>query len=331
PEPAPAFLPGGEVPAEPEPIRLTQSQLQSLEGRKRLLVEKAEKVELLLSGRSRSVLPELTDEEGLYSERKTQALIGQLIGHVCFYYQIRRQAALKVKEQACLRSFFYCALRLSASRPPWLPEIRGAFQDLLLCARRTYYPNRVSLYYEELYNPAKNDDFFIWMDECYELLTGQRVTAHISAVDEQLARDTYWEEIAELNKQIEGAFDSDEPWSDSELYGGEDWETWQLERQEIEEEQLRESLRENQRRQDWARSFPEPQRFCQHYLLLRELYFDVRMQDTLPQTVERVLDALLQERSDSYFLDNDVFSSASKLLDDAAEQLNKLLRALPPV
>jgi len=54
------------------------------------------------------------------------------------------------------------------------------------------------------------------------------------------------------------------------------------------------------------------------------------MQDTLPQTVEQVLDAFLQERSDSYFLDNVVFSSASKLLDDAAEQLDKLLRTFLP-
>ena len=103
-----------------------------------------------------------------------------------------------------------------------------------------------------------------------------------------------------------------------------------MEQKEMEEAQIREDFWENQRRQEWAGSFSEPQRFCQHYLLLRELYFDAKMQDTLPQTVEQVLDAFLQERSDSYFLDNVVFSSASKLLDDAAEQLDKLLRTFLP-
>ncbi len=330
PEPESVLPDSGEAPAELEPIRLTQSQFQSLEGRKRLLAEKAEKVEFLLSGRSRSVLPELTDGEGLYSEEKTQALINQLLEHVRFYYRIRRQADLKVKEQACLRSFFYCALRLSASRPAWLPEMKGAFQDLLLCAQRMYYPNRIRLYYEELYNPVKNDDFFGWMDECYELFTGQPITSRISAVDQQLAQDTYWEEIAGLTEQLEDSFDRNEcgdVWEDCDAEG---WETWQMEQKEMEEAQIREDFWENQRRQEWAGSFSEPQRFCQHYLLLRELYFDAKMQDTLPQTVEQVLDAFLQERSDSYFLDNVVFSSASKLLDDAAEQLDKLLRTFLP-
>lgn len=323
--PEPDLLPGSEIPADPEPIRLTQSQFQSLEGRKRLLLEKAERVEFLLSGRSRPVLPEMTDENGLYSEEKTQVLINRLLECARFYYQVRRQAELKVKDQACLRSFFYCALRLSASRPAWLPEIRGAFQDLLTCARRMYYPNRISLCYEELCNPARNNDFFSWMDECYERLTGLSITSRISNVDEQLAREAYWEDIAKLNNELGGllAFDPD----DVESCYPEDWD--EQEEQWIEEEREREWARENQRRQDWARDFPEPQRFCQHYLLLRELYFDTRAQDTLPQTVEQALDALLQEWSDSYFLDDAVFSSAGKLLDDAAARLDKLLPAHP--
>ena len=306
---------------------MTQPQFRSLEDRKRLLVEKAEKVEFLLSGRSRSVLPEVTDEEGLYSEEKTQALVNRLLECVQFYCRTRRHAELNVKEQACLRSFFYCALRLSGSQPAWLPEITGAFQDLLLCARRMYYPNRISLCYEELCNPARDNDFFSWMDECYELLTGLSITSRISDVDEQLAREAYWEDIAELTKELDDppVFDP----NDAESCYPEDWD--ELEEQRIEEEREEERARENRQRQDWAKSFPEAQRFCLCYLHLRELYFDTKVQDTLPQIVERALDAFLQERSDSYFLDDAVFSSARKLLDDVEEQLGKLLRTLPPV
>lgn len=76
---------------------------------------------------------------------------------------------------------------------------------------------------------------------------------------------------------------------------------------------------------------PEEQRFCLCCLHLRELNFDTKVQDTLPQIMERALDTFLQERSDSYFLDDAVFSSARKLLDDIEEQLGRLLRTPPPV
>lgn len=320
----PGFPHDDEPPANPEQIQLTQSQFQSLEGRKRLLVAKAEKVEFLLSGRGQSVLPEMQDEQGRYSEEKTQILVNRLLERGQFYHRVLRQTEVKIKEQACLRRFFYCALRLSASRPPWIPEIQGVFQDLLLCAQRMYCPDRISLYYEELYRfeHEQNQDFFGWMDACYEQLSGLSIVSHISDADRQLAGEAYWEEIAEMNRQCG---DLDEYEDNVELYDEEEWAVWQQELQEAEEEWAQENAREQQRRQDWARDFPEPQRFCQSYLVLRELYFDTRMQETLPQMVEQVLDAFLQERSDSYFLDSEVFFSACSLLDSVAEQLSRQL------
>lgn len=86
----------------------------------------------------------------------------------------------------------------------------------------------------------------------------------------------------------------------------------------------REYDRKLQLQREWAKEFPQSKLFCQHYLLLRELYFDTNAQDTLPQTVERVLDTFLQERTGSYFLNDAVFSSANKLLDDTVKQLTAL-------
>ncbi|MDE6901290.1 MAG: hypothetical protein K2P22_00920 [Lachnospiraceae bacterium] len=72
-------------------------------------------------------------------------------------------------------------------------------------------------------------------------------------------------------------------------------QTWELEQQDSEGWMMDdpEHAREKQHRLDWSQAFPEPKLFCKNYLLLRDLYFDTRLPNPLPQMVEQALDVFL--------------------------------------
>lgn len=296
------------APSAPEPIHTTEQQLLSLEGRKRILAEKTARLETLLAGRRVPTLSGLLNRED--SEENVHALTGRLLEHARFCSRTRGRGELTERERVCLRCFFYCTLRLSARPPVWNGWFTGSVQDVLTAAGQMDYADKAGLHFEELYVAGGAGGFWGWMDELYELFTGLPITSRISAAEEQLVRDSYWDVIAAADSS--GHSDEDFDWEDWE----QDAEEWRMEA---------EYARERQRREDWAKEFPEPRRLCQSYMLLRRLFFDTELPDTLPRLVEQALDSFLQEQGLGCLLQGEAFSSACKLLDGAAEQLERLL------
>ncbi len=311
-----------DVPEAPRALQVRPQPQPSMKERWRQLVEKAARLEWMLSGQGLPTLPELLDNTGRYSEEKTDALSAQLLEAVEASRQEQGQPEFSSRERSCLRDFLYCALRLSASRPPWLSEVAGNFQDLLSFARQMCCTTRTQLHFHELYPDAVwEDSFFSRMDEIYSLLSGTPITDQLSAMDRQLVDSLYKDEIEDLQDDLEI------DWPDVDSYivvDTDDFIPLEPEEQESVFETFQ-VLSEGTSRQDWASAFPNPDAFCQRYLTLRKLYFETGFPETLPQIVEQALDIYLQDQAQSLFLNDDAYTAACELLDETEEQLRRQL------
>lgn len=279
---------------------------------------KAAMLELLLFGHRPLALPDLQDENGKYSEEKALAAAGLLTEKLSLREQ-RRQPNQPGPEEKCLTSFFYCALRLSASRPAWIPALQGNLQDLLRCANCMEYTQKHELIFCELTPnaPEGEGNFFLWMDEAYDLLCGTPITRTIGTIDRQIMEEQYREAFGVMEESF---FDSDED---------EDLARFDRMQQEKDKTAALRAYRGSdalRQKSAWASAFPQPRAFCSHYLTFRELYFTGDLPQRLPQLVKQALDRYTAENACPLYLDDAAFSSVCGLLDNAAGQLQRYLK-----
>lgn len=365
---------------------MTIENAQALDFRVRRLEEKLAKLESLVSGRSRSLLPLVRTGEKGYDEEKTWRLVDDLLDalETCdglcacwridsadgppaeadFYRQVAgfaagdgrttdwalRQAELAEDPElrflhrsrrtdplsgpdawemdetvrSFYRCFLYCALRLVESKPFWLVETGGRFEDVLRLAGEMDYGRPEELHFLELCRPGELRGTFRWMDALYEALSGRFIVQEISAPQIQAVRERYpgrLEEMEESWRQTEGDDLPREATEEEERILWEQLESLTDQERENLGRVSRWSSREEERILDWLKAFPEKEAFCRQYLLCRELYFASGAGPKLRRTVRRMLNAYLFAQGWSGYLDEDRFFSAYVLADRAVNQL----------
>jgi len=314
---------------------MTANQMRVLEYRKERLRDASRELELLLSGGDVSPLPRVQAETGRYSEKRAWALVEELLDALESYERYWDRACsedgdvplaqlpyrLPERSRAFFRCFLYCVVfTASAGACPWLPACLpgagGGFHDILLLAEQTRYEDKIELYFDELYNRPLMEGTFARMDDIYEMLSGEKITAAIPEEDRQTVLRRHPAEIKEL----------EELWAESLDVSPKEQEKASQDWYDALSDEEREAAEEEERwieegKQAWLEEFQEKEDFCQQYLLFRKLYFEEDVRKDLARKVEGMLDIYLYEQGESALLKEDHFFHAFALLKKLLEQV----------
>lgn len=316
-------------------MKLTVKQMKSLEFRKGRLLEKVEALDRLLSGRDVSLLPLVRTETGRYSEKRTWALVEELLAALEKYRQYLRHDdqddetelapyRLPEQERSLYRSFLYCAIRMAAGNPWWIRGSywpKGTFGDILALAKQTGYERKVDLYFDELYARGGMWGFFAYMDDFYEALTGQKISTTITEEEQLEAREWHQKEVQEWEESEDEMFSPEE----LEKIYMEEYESLSDGEKQALDEEAEQNRKDAQEKQAWVRAFPQKESFCQQYLLFRKLYF--QNWSGLADSIEHMLDIYLYEHGASRLLEDDTYFYAYALFNKLLKQVKDLAEA----
>lgn len=330
-------------------MELTIKQVERLQYRKERLAERASRLEFLLSGRGTSLLPLVQTKTGKHSEKRTWALVEDLLAALekyevylhCLKNGVEEDRPLTAadghlpeQERTFYRSFLYCALRVMENDHPfWIWGREGTFKDLLgLTESAADYKEKLELHAEELYwgnSGEPTGGFFDCMDHLYEAITGRPITDTLSEEDRHAAE----ERVLTQKKEEEAdwaAFLKDLDMTEEE---------YETASREI-NEQLGETLAEEPEREEqapvqkgrnkvWSEAFPNKDMLCQQYLLCRELYFQADRRN-LSDRLKNALDFYLYEHGQSSYLEDDTFFYTYALLNKVIKQIENLPKGEAP-
>lgn len=322
-------------------MEITVAQMRNVEFRKERLLSKTKRLEYLLSGRSRSLLPEVQTKEGKHSEEKTWQFIGRLIEalekyekcHLCdeddeLIEEVDYE--MPKAQKAFYECFLYCAIRVAEENPWWVLMTRGSFDDILKLAEQTqYYDDKYELFFQESYKEGEIEGFFFCMDELYKAFMGKEITSTIGEKDlnEMKKRYSYELEMMEFadSDYWEAYYEQFGDMSEEEQAEAQ-WKSMSPAERKIALKRAEEKEKREQRKKEWIEKFEEKTLFCEKYEQCRELYFQVvvRPRD-LTHKIERMMDVYLYEQKDSSFMDDDIFFYTYALLEQAIGQVNELL------
>ena len=294
--------------------RISKKDLEALGYRKKRMTAKARQIDLLLSGRSKSLLPLVRAPRGRYSEVQAQRLVKKLAGAL---------EHLRV-DREFFGSFLYCAVRLAERGPSrvWGPGfewiVDGTFQDLLYLAFTVDpWGDRYDRWHQEFGAGEGQSPCFALMDDLYRRFSGEPIRRTLARL------------LPEIPEKAAARY-GPEPEDEEEAV---DWEEYQEEEwipEDLTDEEL--ALMEEFDKQDtleaeeWERSFPAKDSFCQAYLLCRRRCFETEDIRGLAPLVEQALDVFLCQAGVSGYLRDDDFFAAYGLLDRSASRLRALLK-----
>lgn len=296
--------------------KLSQRDLEALIYRKKRMTAKARQIDLLISGRNKSLLPLVRTPRGQYSEARAQRLAKKLAGAL---------EHLRV-DREFFGSFLYCAVRLAERGPSmiWGPgfewSVDGSFQDLLgLAVTVDPWGDRYDRWHQEFGTGEGLSSCFALMDDLYRKFSGESIRRALARL------------LPEVPERAAARY-GPEPEDEEETV---DWKEYQEEEcipEDITEEEL--AMIEEFDRQDaleakeWERSFPAKDSFCQAYLLCRRRCFETEdIRGLAPQT-EQALDVFLCQAGVSGYLRDDDFFAAYGLLERSAKGLRALLKGV---
>jgi hypothetical protein len=323
---------------------ITDEEIKIMHFRSMKLQEQTEKLELMFSGRGKSILPYIQTEKGRYSEKKTWKLIRQLVSCLERYIQYvyeDRTYKLSQLEIEFYQSFLYCTIRGAAFDYPELRIMANCktMDDICRMAAdpgTTRIKNAVDLFFEELYEPVL-DGFFGYMDPLYELLSGHPITDTIGEKERQQLIQMYEQKINEYKQDFEDyqeAMRNDfrqEGMTDEEVDAYIDEEEDRMAKwywEHADEEERAQLTREQEdydriqaEKKAWASEFQYKEMFCRQYLRYRELYFKVANMN-FEVNIKRMVEIFLYEEGLSHYRDEDDFLEAYTLLSRVMKQVN---------
>lgn len=307
-------------------MKISDNTISQLDFRKRKAAEKIKELESLLTGRQVSILPYVQDETGVYSEKKIQGFIKKLLESLMRYKQYETKNPnykLSDNEKEFYRAYLYCTIRgMSDSAYGAYVSIAPCltYEDITNMAKkpetvRIHTPEE--LHYEELYEPVTGG-FFGYMDETYELLTGENIAATITEEEKSRVFEIYPDakEIESQQKELEAGL-SEEDYAEimQDDYGfGEMEAEIDLFLKEIDDE-----------RQKWVQNFGDITSFCEHYKIYRKTYFEVERYH-FAADIENMIDLFLMEQEISCFGNEDTFLKAYTMMGRSYIRMKKLLR-----
>lgn len=325
-------------------MQITVEEMKNMEFRKERLLHKTKKLEFLLSGRNRSLLPEIQTKAGRHSEKRTWQFIERLIESLEKYEKcsacdeddmdmlVEEIDYVIPEEKKCFyRSFLYCVVRIAEEDPWWIWITRGTFDDVLKLVERTqYYDTKYELYFYEMYKTPNIDGFFYCMDEIYRLFTGKRITSTICEEDTEEVKKRYAFEIEMMDMWRDA--DYEEAYQET-FAGMSEEEIRQLEWESLSSQEKRSALKEAEEikktekaKKEWVKGFSDKKMFCEQYELCRKLYFkEVTTPQQLALKIERMMDVYLYEQGDSRFMEDEVFFYTYTLLDKTVKRAEELL------
>ena len=310
-------------------MKLSDNAISQLDFRKRKTSQKMKGLESLLTGRQVSILPYVQDETGVYSEKKIQAFIKKLLDSLKRYKQYETKNPkykLSDNEKEFYTAYLYCTIRgMTASTYGAYMSIAPCltYEDIVNMAKnpetvRIHTPEE--LHYEELYEPVTGG-FFGYMDETYELLTGENIAATITEAEKSRVFEIFpdaieierqWKELEEFETGISEE-DYAEIMQDDYYYGEAEAEVDNFIKEIYEE------------RQKWVQNFGDKTSFCEHYKKYREIYFEVERYH-FAADIENMIDLFLMEQEISCFGDEDAFLKAYTMIGQSYTRMKKLLR-----
>ncbi len=310
-------------------MKLSDNTISQLDFRKRKSSQKIKELESLLTGRQTSIMPHVQDETGAYSENKIQDFIKKLLESLKRYKQYETKNPkykLSDNEKEFYTAYLYCTIRGMSD------SVYGAYVSIAPCITyedivnmaknpetvRIHTPEE--LHYEELYEPVTGG-FFGYMDETYELLTGENIAVTITEEEKSRVFKMYPDakEIESQQKELEeieaGISEEDyaEIMKDDYGFGEVEAEIDDFIK-EIEDE-----------RQKWAQNFGDIASFCEHYKKYRKTYFEVERYH-FAADIENMMDLFLMEQGISCFGDEDAFLKAYTMIGQSYTRMKKLLR-----
>ena len=275
--PAPSVLLSSRLPS------LSWDQYRAIRDREAALQAQLRALEDTLTGRSTPLRRFLRDSKGRFRENLAQELVARLLQalreHRQWEIEEEREAegwdddfwdvygedmkednSLDDREAQLYESFLYCALRLLDDPPPWWPGGgHGTFGDLLALSQDPmtmgHYQKDTELMAEELCGDGPQG-FFSTMDQVYQLLSGEAITATFSLEDLQRVR-VGREERVDAWERCQAREEPDPDPLDEAI--PEDWE-------ELDPAQ-----------DDWARRFPCRENLLHQYRLYRERCFALNL------------------------------------------------------
>lgn len=311
-------------------MNLTEKQIKSVVYRQEKLMEKIEMLKWQLSGWlsgwDASLLPLVRTETGGYSEKRTWALVEELLTDLdraqMYWGEEWRSLQLREWRRALFKSLLYCVIRV-LERVPCLQEDdndfsrsnswhlywgrkKVTFADILNLTKYRYR-TKAKLYFDELVFTAAGNDLFGCLDELYEAFSGRDIADTITEEERLELRSQFpWMcerkpnagDEASRGGEIRG---SGEPDEDPPLSGL----AWPA----------------------WVGAFPQKEMFCQQYLLFRKLYFEGDGDRALSDWLERMLVVYFAERGESRLLDDDVYFYTYALLNKLLKQVKNRLEA----
>ena len=294
--------------------KISQRDWENLSYRKKRMTTKARQIDLLLSGRNKSLLPLVRTPRGRYSEVQTRRLVKKLAEPLDH---------LRV-DKDFFENFLYCAIRLSergrsrfrAGGIDW--NVDGVFQELLdLAVTVDPWGDRYDRWYQEFWVGEGRSLCFALMDDLYGKFSGR-------PIDQVLARL-----LPEVPVKVAARYGLEPEGTEEPV----DWEKYQEEEcipEGFTDEDI-EQMEEFDRQyalevEEWEKSFPAKDSFCQAYLLCRRRYFETEDCRSLAPKVEQALDIFLYKMGISSYLKDDDFIAAYGLLDQSAKRLRNLLK-----
>ena len=314
---------------------ITREKWKALQFRKERLADCLQELEGNLSGLQTVFLSLVRDNDGKYSEKRTQALIDSFLEahRVCLRLREGEEQAPEQEDETIYRSFLYCAIRYVECPPSWdsdfceLPTVRGCYGDILRFARNLTPADKTALLFYERYRPQELEGFFASMDELYHKITAVSVTQSADDADYLAMRERYRQEIDRMEQ--EGPELEEGQQKLQEMMSAE--QRQEMLRQIFEDTALAEGLektaeediRQQCMQKDWLADFQEQETFCSQYLLFRRSYFESPFRWRFAKDIEHMLDLVLLRQGDSNYLDNDIFFYALALLEKAAKMLDR--------
>lgn len=312
-------------------MTLADKEIQQMEFRRKKTEEKIRELENLLDGRQRGFLKQIQDISGNFSEEKLKTFIQDLLDSLERYIRYQRETSdylLVGQEREFYHSFIYCTIRGIAKNAygPTLWAIPcKTYEDILNMASdpetmRIHNPEE--LYYEEIYEPVTGG-FFGYMDEVYQLLTGEDISGTITEEQRAKVYEVY-PQAKQLDKERKDIEAFEKSISEEEYQQAVD--EWNEGGQTAEEEEMDDFLREiDEGREKWAREFVGTESFCKYYKTYRETYFAVDRRN-FTSNIEGMIDVYLMEQGLSCYGDNNRFLRAYTLVDQAYIRTKSMMR-----